>query len=156
MMIALASMVQEFPAEGVLRIRINTSREPGEPGYEEHYVQVPSRDLTEEEAANPTLAALVPKVWQNNPCLNQFIKVKVGTTAAQLQEIMREHISRVKAAPLDPATGYPDVKAEHIQRGLQGHLQFLGVDRTGHKPRSIPGLAAIRADHPLLALKVKG
>jgi hypothetical protein len=153
---AEVALVQEFPVEGVLRIRINTYREPGEPGYEEHHVQVPSRDLTQEEMDNPALAALVPKVWQNNPCLNQFIKVKVGTTPEQLQEIMREHIKRVKKAPIDLVTSLPDVKAEHIQRGLQKHLQFLGVDRTGHRPRSIRGLEAVRENHPFLTLEVRG
>ena len=38
---AKVALVQEWPAEGIIRLRINTYREPGDPGYEEHHVQVP-------------------------------------------------------------------------------------------------------------------
>lgn len=163
---AEVAMVQEFPVEGVLRIRINTYREPEEVGYEEHHVQVPvipeggypgkvdkEGNPEDPDAYNAWLESL-PKVWQNNPCLNQFIRVPIGTPQTKIVEIMREHTKRVKAAPVDPATGLPNVKAREIQMGLREHLQALDIDRMDVKCRSIDGFDAVKPDHTLLQIKV--
>lgn len=84
--------------ESILRIRIDTFRQQGEPGYEGHHIGE----------------------GQDNPCLCQFIKVPIFTTQEQISEILREHVKRVKAAA-------PNVKAPEIQNGLQEHLKSLGL-----------------------------
>lgn len=157
-MIAEIAMVQEFPIEGIMRIRINTYREPGEIGYEEHHIQVPVIPLEgysgkKDKEGNPInqkdydiWIESLPKVWQNNPCLNQFIQVPLNTPQEKIAEIVLEHAKRVKSAGLDIVS--PD-----IQIGLKNHLQFLGIaDKIDVQVRSIRGLDAIVANHEFLGM----
>lgn len=153
-------MVQEFPIEGLLRLRINTYREPGEVGYEEHHVQVPvipeggypgEKDAegnpVDPEAYNAWIEGL-PKEEKNNPCLNQFVQVPIGTPKEKIAEIVAAHTKRVKAAGLN-------VESLAIQEGLKAHLKVLEIDsKIGVRARSISGLDAVKADHSLLTVKM--
>jgi len=171
-------MVQEFPIEGILRVRVDTFREPGEAGYEEHHIQVPvfpepngllggypGEIVSGEEGTGEQVpfdpddykawVENLPKVWQNNPCLCQFIKVPLGTHQLKVQEIVQAHTQRVKAAPINSVTGLPDVKDESISRGLDNHLSLLGINRMGVKARSIRGMASVIPNHKLLGVSVR-
>uniref|UniRef100_A0A6M3XSQ7 Uncharacterized protein n=1 Tax=viral metagenome TaxID=1070528 RepID=A0A6M3XSQ7_9ZZZZ len=176
-------MVQEFPVEGIMRLRVDTFREPGEHGYEEHYVQVPlypepavpysyygyPGKLEEIESAfegePPKLVPVdqadynawvesLPKVWQNNPCLCQFIKIPIGASWDKIIQITKAHTKRVKEAKYRPTDGLPDVLDKQIVDGLAEHLASLGVNKVKVKTKSIPGLDAIKPNHKLLGLEV--
>lgn len=72
---------------GLVQIRFCMYLDEGDYGYDVHHIQVPERPLTEEELADPALADLVPKVWQNNPFHNHFIYVKPETTDKVIMDI---------------------------------------------------------------------
>jgi hypothetical protein len=160
--------------EGIARYRINTYREPGDPGYEEHHVEVPvvpKEGYPGKMIPNPDAPksgeslvasfipenakdygewlASLPTVWQNNPCLNQFIQVNINTTQAQLEEIMREHIKRLKSS-------YPLVISPAIQGPLKAQIETLGISKWRIKPISLLSKNAVVSTHPILALEVKG
>lgn len=158
-MIAEIAMVQEFPVEGLMRIRINTYREPGEIGYEEHHVQVPvipesGYPGSIDEKGSPAnqkdyddWVNSLPKVWQNNPCLNQFIQVPLDTPQEKLAEIVQEHAKRVKTAGLD-------IRSSDIQIGLKNHLKALNIDsKIDIRARSIRGLDSVVTNHPFLSVQ---
>lgn len=170
-------MIQEFPVEDVLRLRVDTFREPGESGYEEHHVQVPvfpepngllggypGEIVSGEEGTGEQVpfdpddykawVEVLPKVWQNNPCLCQFIKVPIGTHQLKVREVIQAHLQRVKDAPIDPATGFPNVLDKSIEKGLDNHLSLLGINRMRGEPRSIEGMASVIPDHKLLGVSV--
>lgn len=171
-MIGKIEMVQESPVEGVMILRVNTYREQGEVGYEEHHVQVPVfPDLKAplggyagkiDDMGQPVdrddykkWVASLPKVWQNNPCLNTFIAVPILTPPIMIEQIIADHITRLKTAPVNVATGFPKVIDPSIQGGLKAQLLLSGLAVTA-KPRSISGKDAIKPAHELLAVEVKG
>jgi len=59
----------------------------GDYGYDIHRVQVPERELTEEELADPKLAKKVPKVWRVNPFHNHFIYVEPDTSDEEIMDM---------------------------------------------------------------------
>ena len=73
--------------KGMVQIRFGAYLDEGDYGYDKHHVQVPERALTEEEIADPELAAKVKKVWQNNPFHNHFIYVEPDTTDGEIMNI---------------------------------------------------------------------
>ena len=73
--------------KGLVQIRFCMYLEPADFGYDVHHIQVPERPLTEEEVADSLLAALVPKVWQNNPFHNHFIYVEPETSDREIMYI---------------------------------------------------------------------
>lgn len=90
---------------GKVQIRFSFYLEPSEAKYEEHHVQVP--DLSHEvypgkidEFGNPVdmedynkwLDGL-PKIWQNNPFHNHFIRVSSGTTDSEITKLMQDSLN---------------------------------------------------------------
>ena len=73
--------------KGMVQIRFCMFLDEGDYGYDKHHVQVPERDLTEAEIADPELAAKVPRVWQVNPFHNHFIYVEPDTADGEIMDI---------------------------------------------------------------------
>jgi hypothetical protein len=164
-MIAKIEMVQEYSVEGVMVIRVNYYREPGEVGYEEHHVQVPvvpeggyPGKLTKEGAPvdqkdYDKWRTGLPLVWQNNPCLNQFVSLPMGTPLAKVETLISDHALRLKSAPLK-ADGFPDVVDTGVREAFKNRLETEKL-RIATRPRSILSKNAVVATHPLLAKEVK-
>jgi hypothetical protein len=163
-MIGKIEMVQEFPVEGIMIIRVNCYREVGDVGHEEHHVQVPvipeSGYTGEVDAMGMPVdakdykawVATLPKIWKNNPCLNTFIALPIGTPQGKIETVISAHLKRLKDAPVDAATGYPKVIDSGIQGGLKKHLQSLRI-AVSVKPTSISGKDAVKNDHMLLKVQ---
>lgn len=73
--------------KGLVQIRFCMYLDEGDYGYVVHHIQVPERELTQDELGNPALADLVPKVWQNNPFHNHFIYVVPETSDKEIMDI---------------------------------------------------------------------
>jgi len=155
-MIAKVEMIQQWPDEDVMRVRINYYRELADLGYDEHHVQVPvipeggypGKVPVDRKDYDEWIKGL-PEVWQNNPCLNQFIQISIDTTKAQLKDIMREHIKRLKA-------NYPDVVNSTLREGAKAYLDGLKINKAKIKPKSLPWKDAVAKNHILLGMEVKG
>jgi len=72
---------------GMVQVRLCMYLDEGDYGYDKHHVQVPERELTEAEIADPELAAKVPKVWQTNPFHNHFIYAEPDTPDKEIMDI---------------------------------------------------------------------
>lgn len=93
---------------GLIRVRVNMYLEPGDPGYDEHYVSVPDESSAEfkagykgamDAAGRPKDAAAhkawldsLPHIRRNNPFVNHFVYVGHETTAAELKALAQSHL----------------------------------------------------------------
>ncbi len=101
--------------KGLVQIRFWMYLESGDYGYEKHHVRVPERPLTDAEGADPVLADLVPKIWQNNPFHNHFIyaepeisdKVIMDIGQAFLEDAYIKWASEEKVEPKNPPVKFP-------------------------------------------------
>lgn len=90
--------------KGMVQVRFSFYLEPGDYGYEKHYVQVPeipeggypeTIDISgpeSEKAFNEWINAL-PKKWQNNPFHNHFYYYHSNVTEEQIREGGRRLLS---------------------------------------------------------------
>ncbi len=102
--------------KGLVQIRFSMYLDEDDYGYDKHHVLVPERPLTENGLADPKLAELVPKKWQNNPFHNHFIYVEPETTdtvimnigQAVLEEVYMEWACDKRPEPKNPPVEFPD------------------------------------------------
>lgn len=89
---------------GKVQLRIALYLEPGDARYDEHYVQVPvvppegypgevdaEGNPTDWDAFNAWEASL-PKVWQNNPFHNHFVRVPANVPDVAIFGLLRQHL----------------------------------------------------------------
>ncbi len=90
--------------KGTVQIRFSMYLEPGDYGYEKHYVQVPivplggysgkrtKEGLPVNQADYDNWLVLLPKVWQNNPFHNHFIFVSPNTPDQEIMNIAKDSL----------------------------------------------------------------
>lgn len=110
--------------KGLVQVRFSFYLDEGDYGYEKHHVRVPERELTEEEVADPKLAAKVKKVWQDNPFHNHFYffdpdtsdKEIMDTGEALLQEAYKMWSKDEPPYIYNPPINFPGKKLDNSIR----------------------------------------
>ena len=107
--------------KGFLKVRIDLYPEPDSKTYTMHYVDKPIRPYTEEELADESLQALVPKHKVLNPCLCHFITIDANTPLASLASYARRIFDTATLNKLDDSLSKPDTSlVSNIMRSKCG------------------------------------
>jgi hypothetical protein len=73
--------------KGMIQIRFSFYLDKEDYGYEKHCIDIPERELTEEEINNPELAKNVKTIKRNNPFHNHFVYLDPTITDKKIEDI---------------------------------------------------------------------
>lgn len=75
--------------KGLVQVRFSMYLDKGDYDFERYHVQVPEREPTEEELADPKRLEEIPKVWRVNPFHNHFVFVEPDIADEEIMDIGR-------------------------------------------------------------------
>lgn len=146
---------------GLIRARVDMYLEPGDPGYDEHYVNVPDESSREfkagykgavDAAGRPkdmddykSWLGSLPHVWRNNPFVCHFVRVGHEATTEQLAALAQEALDEFLAGRREGKTPNEVWCGKRRPVTLARNLDAAGQKKAEAKLATVKSLGTILA-----------